>query len=245
MTTTSDCPRWRRNLIDVYRDWRVRRDREAYVAALAGWRATFRLVIRRMTLPMSRASSPVGAADGYASVPVAGHNGLSLTALAIYQRLRPGNWHPSEFDGNRKITEEWYAKIAQAAAEAVQPTAGEPEARCHRCLGPNVSWLAPSPLWNEVMRDGDINGPWQYGEIICPTCFAVLAELAGVASGCWQLRPDVVHVTLQTVTPSGRVWDEETKLWREPLGSVTTAAAQPDSTQPCAKGDEEARHGDV
>jgi hypothetical protein len=48
--TEGDRPRGRRNLIDMYRDWRVRRDREAYEAALAGWRATFRLVIRRMTL---------------------------------------------------------------------------------------------------------------------------------------------------------------------------------------------------
>lgn len=95
-----------------------------------------------------------------------------------------------------------------------------PEQVCHRCLGPNVSWVAPSPLWNEVMRGGDINGPWQYGEIICPTCFAVLAEAAGVATGSWMLRPDKVHVLLQTVTPSARVWNEATQLWDEPDGGV-------------------------
>lgn len=42
---------------------------------------------------------------------------LSLTALAIYDRLRPGNWHPSEYE-DRRLVEQWYARISQAAAEA-------------------------------------------------------------------------------------------------------------------------------
>lgn len=87
-----------------------------------------------------------------------------------------------------------------------------PERLCNRCGGHNVSWSAPSPLWNEVMRGGDINGPWQYGEIICMTCFAEIAARDGVASG-WRLSADDVHVSLQTVTPSGRVWNEDAQLW--------------------------------
>lgn len=89
-----------------------------------------------------------------------------------------------------------------------------PETVCRRCGGPNVSWFAPSPLWNAVMRDGSINGPQEFDELICPTCFAVLAEERGVANG-WRLTATRVHVELETVTPSGRVWDAETDMWRE------------------------------
>jgi len=90
-----------------------------------------------------------------------------------------------------------------------------PESYCHRCGGANVSWSAPSPLWNQVMRGGDIDGPWEFDEIICPTCFAVLAEERGVATH-WRLTADRVHAPLQTVTPSGRVWSDSQQLWVEP-----------------------------
>ena len=87
-----------------------------------------------------------------------------------------------------------------------------PESYCHRCGGPNVIWYAPSPLWNEVMRDGDINGPWKWDEIICPTCFAVLCIDAGVAT-TFRMAARDVKVLLTSVTPSGRVWDAATDLW--------------------------------
>lgn len=90
--------------------------------------------------------------------------------------------------------------------------AEHPEARCGRCGNPNVQWVAPSPLWNAVMRGGDIDGAEQYDGIVCPTCFALLAEAAGVASG-WRLIAQDIRVVLQTRTPSGRVWDEESWLW--------------------------------
>lgn len=99
--------------------------------------------------------------------------------------------------------------------------ASHPEATCGRCGGPNVGWHAPSPLWNQVMRGGDINGTDLFGGIVCPTCFAVLAEQAGIAS-MWTLRAERVHVELQTVTPSGRVWDEATQLWQEPPAPVVS-----------------------
>mgnify|MGYP001595234074 FL=1 len=87
-----------------------------------------------------------------------------------------------------------------------------PEDYCHRCGGPNITWSAPSPLWNQVMRGGDINGVDKFNGIVCPICFVQLAEDAGVAE-LWQLTARRVHVPLQTITPTGRVWNEATWLW--------------------------------
>lgn len=96
-------------------------------------------------------------------------------------------------------------------------TTDHPENTCGRCGGPNVPWSAPSPLWNEVMRGGDINATdtENHKGIVCPTCFAILAQEAGVAD-LWRLSAERVHVPLQTVTPSGRTWNEQTWLWDEP-----------------------------
>jgi len=90
-----------------------------------------------------------------------------------------------------------------------------PEADCHLCGGPNIAWSAPSPLWNAVMRGGSINGEELHDGIVCPVCFATLAEAAGIAD-LWKFSAKRVHVDLETVTPSGRVWDEVTWMWREP-----------------------------
>lgn len=92
--------------------------------------------------------------------------------------------------------------------------AAHPEDTCARCEGPNVSWVAPSPLWNAVMRRNNINEVDLYGGIVCPTCFTVLAEHAGIAAR-WVLRARDVKVELQVTTPSGRVWDDVTMLWVE------------------------------
>ncbi|HCT81110.1 MAG TPA: hypothetical protein DGT23_31985 [Micromonosporaceae bacterium] len=93
---------------------------------------------------------------------------------------------------------------------------GYDEGHCHRCGGPNLPWSAPSPLWNEVMRCGDINGgPEPFSGIICPTCFMLLAQEAGIGS-FWRLYATRVHRPLQTVTPSGRVWNEQTWKFEEP-----------------------------
>lgn len=96
-----------------------------------------------------------------------------------------------------------------------EPTVEHPEAGCRRCGGLNVDWAAPSPLWNAVMRGGDIDGPWEFGEVICPTCFAVLAVERGIVIGGFRLTAEAV-VPLTTTTPSGRVWDPEAWLWRDP-----------------------------
>ena len=89
------------------------------------------------------------------------------------------------------------------------------EAFCHRCRGPNVEWSAPSPLWNQVMRGGSINGVEPYHGIICPTCFAIMAEALGIACR-WRLSAEIVNVPLETVTPSGRVWNPDTWRFDEP-----------------------------
>jgi hypothetical protein len=89
-----------------------------------------------------------------------------------------------------------------------------PESHCHRCGNPNCSWSAPSPLWNYVMRGDDINGEEMYDGIVCPTCFMLLAEDAGVARG-WYLTAREVLVPLKLTTPSGRVWSESAGVWVE------------------------------
>lgn len=99
------------------------------------------------------------------------------------------------------------------------------ETCCHRCGGPNRPWSAPSPLWNEVMRGGSISGDDEFDGIVCPTCFVVLAEEAGVAS-LWRLSAERITAELETVTPSGRVYDWTTWMWREPAASDSDGTAQ-------------------
>lgn len=93
------------------------------------------------------------------------------------------------------------------------PTA--PDLECLRCGGPNVAWAAASPLWNLVMREGSINGPWKYKELVCVRCFIALAEEAGV-TGVWRLTVTPEPGGMESATPSGRVWNRETWLWDEP-----------------------------
>lgn len=51
-----------------------------------------------------------------------------------------------------------------------------PETYCHRCGRLNVeSWYAPSDLWNAVMAERPFG-------IVCPSCFAFLAESSGVVA---------------------------------------------------------------
>jgi hypothetical protein len=93
---------------------------------------------------------------------------------------------------------------------------GSGEEYCHRCYGKNIAWSAPSPLWNEVMRGGNINGEEEYGGIVCPLCFAQIAESKGIAE-MWRFDAQFVNLELITTTPEGRVWNAETWMWEEPV----------------------------
>lgn len=90
-----------------------------------------------------------------------------------------------------------------------------PESYCHRCGGPNITWSAPSPLWNAVMRGGSIDGTDEHDGIICPACFALLAEARVGATG-WRLTAERIEAHLMTTTPSGRVWNDDEWLWIDP-----------------------------
>lgn len=100
-----------------------------------------------------------------------------------------------------------------ASGESFIPPNSHPEDFCHRCFGPLPGWVAPSPLWNRVMRgDGERE---LFDGIVCPTCFAMCAQEAGVASE-WRLEAQRVNVPLETVTPSGRVWNPVTWMFEGP-----------------------------
>ena len=114
----------------------------------------------------------------------------------------------------RCTPESWPHQKREDPEKATRAEVAGSESVCHRCHGPNIVWSAPSPLWNEVVRAGDINARGPYDEIICPTCFCVLAQEQDVAFG-WRLIAEQVRVQLATITPSGRVWNEETWLWEE------------------------------
>lgn len=65
-----------------------------------------------------------------------------------------------------------------------------PEDYCHRCGGRNLSWWCDSDLWNAVMRPDGQGSPWLWNEIICPQCFADLAEVKfGRASFTFTIDP--------------------------------------------------------
>lgn len=84
------------------------------------------------------------------------------------------------------------------------------EGRCELCSREYRVWVAASPLWNAVVRGGCINGEEQFN-YLCAGCFMGLAEDMGVAS--FFCLTAVYSTDLQTVSPSGRVWDEEQFLW--------------------------------
>jgi len=70
------------------------------------------------------------------------------------------------------------------------------------------------------MRGGCINGEARFGDMVCAACFMVLTEEAGVATD-FRVTANEIKVSLQTVTPTGRIWCDETQLWEEqPTGDV-------------------------
>lgn len=113
---------------------------------------------------------------------------------------------------------DWLRRLMQLCA-ILPARPAHPEDRCHRCDRANVPWSAPSPLWNAIMRGGSINGDDEFNGIVCPSCFATLAEQRGIAT-IWRFDAVKVHVPLETMTPSGRVWDEQTWRWLDAVPSI-------------------------
>lgn len=103
------------------------------------------------------------------------------------------------------------------APAGLRPSGFDPSREtCKRCgRDENPPWSAPSPLWNAVMRGGSINGDALFDDMVCATCFMVLAEEAGVAT-LWRVDAERVNVPLETVTPSGRYWDQLSRMWIVP-----------------------------
>lgn len=67
---------------------------------------------------------------------------------------------------------------------------GEP---CEKCGSSNITWFAPSALWNQVVRaHGHL-------EMLCPVCFVQLAEAAGVNPTAWRMAPET-HPPTSTLT---------------------------------------------
>lgn len=105
---------------------------------------------------------------------------------------------------------------------------------CERCGSENAVWGASSPLWNAVMRGGSINGDPIWNDMVCAACFMQLAEEKGVASH-FHVTADRVNVELETVTPSGRVWDEKARLWVEPSADQPSVKLSEEAVEPVAR----------
>jgi len=57
---------------------------------------------------------------------------------------------------------------------------------CMKCGSENITWFAPSPLWNAVMRDPYLES------IVCPVCFVKYSEQKLGKRTAWSLTPEVI-----------------------------------------------------
>lgn len=89
-----------------------------------------------------------------------------------------------------------------------------PELTCDRCHCQHRVWAASSPLWNATIRGGCIDGEEEHA-YLCANCFMALAEDRGVAS-LFRLSAEIIAPTVQSVTPSGRVWNDQQFMWEKP-----------------------------
>lgn len=75
---------------------------------------------------------------------------------------------------------DFVTRWAAALRTDAEPVADEPrEGICDICGTEYPTWYAPNDLWNPVMRRPDGS---DVHDFVCPTCFAVWAERAGVAT---------------------------------------------------------------
>jgi hypothetical protein len=117
-----------------------------------------------------------------------------------------------------------------------EQVARHPENYCHRCGGRNISWFAPSLIWNEAVRDKGEPG------IICPLCFVELAALVGYDT-TWAITPDNVtsdydeqlakRAARRIVTATVQTEDEYAVIVRDALvqSAAALAAARSQVTQ--------------
>jgi hypothetical protein len=190
-----------------------------------------RLIEERSDLPEGQQANPRPGVLLVLPLPCEARLAMDLLGRVAeaWERDNPGktmtvaHWEQREHTEFGKTLIVWDEPVnaegpTTAPAEGDLRTGGEPhpEDSCHRCgRSLSIPWAAPSPLWNAVMRGGSINGDDLFDGIVCPTCFAQLAEERGIAD-LWRFDAQRVHVPLETVTPSGRVWDEQAWMWREP-----------------------------
>lgn len=199
----------------------LRTDRDASVRAMQGLSRDL-LQARRERDDFSRRYNDVN--NQLKTLNTRAHEGNQLLyeawAVIANAGTHLGGWeaqHPEWVEAATRWRDRWHTWTDPNHGHVpFKDPVSHPEANCARCMGPNIVWTAPSPLWNEVMRGGDINGDERHAGIVCPTCFAVLAEKAGVADR-WRLWPEMVHRPLQTITPSGRVWNPLTWQWDDNL----------------------------
>lgn len=77
-----------------------------------------------------------------------------------------------------------------AAVDVVaEKDVGHPEDFCQLCGRSNVTWFAPSPLWNQAIRAKHLP------EILCPVCFIEYAEAAGIKPTAWRVAPENLVAT--------------------------------------------------
>lgn len=63
---------------------------------------------------------------------------------------------------------------------------GHPEELCEQCGGRNMTWYAPSPIWNKVVRDPAAPLP----EILCPQCFTEAYERKFGTPTAWRVTTE-------------------------------------------------------
>lgn len=129
--------------------------------------------------------------------------------------------------------------VASSATPATYPrnrTEPHPEDFCERCGRENVTWFAPSELWNRAARvDG--NDP-----MLCPVCFIKAAEAVGIVPPSWQVAPEAFPASSATPTPEPLSLEQaEPMIARVAASSQSLAAALASSQQEVATLTEEVR----
>lgn len=131
------------------------------------------------------------------------HNGIPIASLEMVHELSSFNFHKN---ANGRIFA-MSKKHPEADAHL--------EDLCQRCDGPNAqNWHAPSPIWNQVMRDA--SGAEKFS-IVCPTCFVELAKQEGIDPASWCLTMHESERGIIKATHDGRGYDWVACKWIEKL----------------------------